>query len=253
MTRLAVPVGLAITTAVHSSYDVEFIGEEMWVGFTYTFYAFLGFGIMSLTFVPFIRIGKQGIDQSRHPSVGFQPPNDDIVDDYKDSQAMISSSDSDEASNFETYMPPKIMPRTSSLFMTSVSHQDNNGLPLPCLANGPSVRELATSSPSAGFLDAQSRLSSTQSNLSERVVWLMCEGCGASLRMVEKVGDPTRYFQETSHGNESCTDSMRGQRRKNQSSSMTMGTTIRRYPAERLGGTPMSCTSCGSCRHVERS
>lgn len=32
--------------------------------------------------------------------------------------------------------------------------------------------------------------------MTKRVIWLVCEDCGASKRIVEPVGDPERYFYD---------------------------------------------------------
>ncbi len=78
----------------------------------------------------------------------------------------------------------------SGLQVLSCPKTDDKQLSSPSLSPV-SLAATATSSP-----QKQQR----NSTRAERVIWLVCEDCGSSRRMVEPVGDPKRYFYDDDDG-----------------------------------------------------
>lgn len=119
MTRLAVPLALGITTAVHTTYDLKSPDHPAANPFTYTFYALLAFGIIGLLLVPFIRIGKQGVLHARpdSPPPSATRSSSDLVDvDFDDEREPGASARQSPSlqSLYETL--PRVHPRKSSLY-----------------------------------------------------------------------------------------------------------------------------------------
>ncbi|KAI0389839.1 major facilitator superfamily domain-containing protein [Xylariaceae sp. FL0594] len=200
--RLGVPLGLAITTAIWSSYDGKADWAQPELAYTHTFIATAAIASLSLFLVPFIRIGKQGLPAKR--------PATDVEADHtvqaKQRSLLLSAStlsappESDNSSVKDgVYRPSKRWSPVGSV--------------VPSPAGGRSTRAHSISSQSSPGMDTSKSESVARTAVfrgrcsSEKVVWIVCEECGTSRRQRESsshtvVGDPTRYFNDVVHGPE---------------------------------------------------
>ncbi len=184
LTRLAIPLGLAITTAVHSPpYGENELGASTELSFTKTFYAVLGFSVINLLLVPFINIGKQGTIWVAEPApAGLRPEN------RVHSELLATKDRTRRARTIERRPFGPVLPRTSSLHASRYYQQFG-------LANTNQARpKLEIPSHSSHGTEGHR---SVRTNATERVIWLACKNCDASKRTVERVGDPSRYFSGT--------------------------------------------------------
>ncbi|KAF2965693.1 hypothetical protein GQX73_g7888 [Xylaria multiplex] len=85
--RLGVPLGLAITTSIWSSYDGNADWSQPELAYTHTFISTTAFSALSLLLVPFIRIGKQGV--VKRPSLDSEV---DISSQVKRGSLLLSTS-----------------------------------------------------------------------------------------------------------------------------------------------------------------
>ncbi|KAK8056462.1 MFS general substrate transporter [Apiospora rasikravindrae] len=155
--RLGVPLGLAITTTVWSSFDGK---GGLWhreLAYSKTFISTTAFAGFSLLIAPFIRIGKQGNSGREEDSEGFQQihPSSNRwpgVD-------MISS----------VAASPRIMARSASVVSLSSKFES----PVVSQDASPAKQPLSQ----------------------ETAVWVICERCGCGERR-KNLGDPERYFDD---------------------------------------------------------
>lgn len=165
--RLAVPAGLGITTAIHTSFAGRSDIAYPEVPYTNVFYTTLSFSVLALTLVPFLNLDNKSLREKRNPMsliVNFDPLERLDPKDFGDGPSF------------------SIQPRISSLYAKQTKP--------------PTLPEPKTPSTQAGPSNATRAGSQQSSTAGDRVIWLVCEECGASKRMVEQVGDPARYFYD---------------------------------------------------------
>ncbi|KAI0855928.1 major facilitator superfamily domain-containing protein [Xylaria cubensis] len=201
--RLGVPLGLAVTTSIWSSFDGKADWSQPELAYTHTFIATTAFASLSLLLVPFIRIGKQG--NLRRPS---PDPEIDAANHVKRRSLLLSTSS----------LPAAESEKSST---KDAEHRPSKrwspvGSVVPSTTGRRSTRAPSISSQSSIGMDTSRSESVTKSAIrrgrcsSEKVVWIVCEECGTSKRQRESsshmaVGDPTRYFNDVMHGLDSNT------------------------------------------------
>lgn len=160
--RLGIPLGMAVTTAVWSSFSGHVL--DISVAYSRTFVTTTAFASCSLAMAPFIRIGRQGSERN-------DPP--------------------EEAEEIQAagHRPSK---RWS--IVETISNQSSAASPKP---KG-SVR--TPSLPSDALTLEKSRNSSRETVGTDytrpKLVWVVCEQCNASRRITNPVGDPAKYFND---------------------------------------------------------
>jgi MFS family permease len=197
--RLAIPAGMAVTTAMHTSFAGRSDMTYPEVPYTNVFYTTLSLSVLALTLVPFLQFDKPFSPGRKTPLslvVNIDPLEDLGYRDFIENLPSFS-----------------IQPRKSSLYA-------NNQIK-PETMPGPRNPAQAEAGPSNLQHPASQRSSAT----GDRVIWLVCEDCGASKRMVQQVGDPVRYFY--GGGGNGAADQMAG---SGDSSSASATSTVRRIP-----------------------
>ncbi|ROV96431.1 hypothetical protein VSDG_05482 [Cytospora chrysosperma] len=203
VTRLGVPLGMGITTVIWSSTEHAY---------TATYIATIAFAGLALMISPFARIGKLGIASTA--SLSSSSGNlDRLPTLFRHSNASLSLTDS-IFKNLNYDGPARvrgkrlsqlIQPRSSSLpgarpWNKRSSKRASSSFHLPQIAGSKISGTGMDSSDKA--IDECHRVSQrpqrTSTAMAARVIWLVCEDCGSSKRIVEPVGDPDRYFYDGS-------------------------------------------------------
>ncbi|KAI4862061.1 MFS general substrate transporter [Hypoxylon rubiginosum] len=189
--RLAVPLGMGITTAIWSSYNGKGLEAYPELAYTNTFMATTAFAGISLLLVPFIRIGRQGV-----PKREASKPKDS---DSKRSTIPPErpSSPPRNFGNENGNRPSKRWSPVDTLAPSVTS--DNQHKAAPSMSSQSSLRSNDTPRTST---TARTTIRRGRSP-SERVVWVVCEECGTSKRHTKQhsaVGDPARYFNDPAFG-----------------------------------------------------
>ncbi|KAI1140544.1 MFS general substrate transporter [Hypoxylon sp. FL0543] len=190
--RLAVPLGMGITTAIWSSYDGERLGPFPEVAYTKTFMATTAFAGISLCLVPFIRIGRQGHSK-------YEPSA------HQDGNAKSSIPDFPRppppppqyAGNDNGHRPSKRWSPVGTIATSAVGERQHTAAPS---VYSQSSRRSADSPSTNGTARTTIRRGRSPS---ERVVWVVCEECGTSKRHNQPhsaMGDPARYFNDPAFG-----------------------------------------------------
>ncbi|KAI0143863.1 MFS general substrate transporter [Hypoxylon sp. NC0597] len=190
--RLAVPLGMGVTTAIWSSYDGEPLATYPEVAYTNTFIATTAFAGISLSLVPFIRIGRQGHLKHEAPA-------------HKNSDIKPSMP-----------IPPQHLPPPPQYVGNENGNRPSKRWsPVDTLATSVIGERQHTAAPSVSSqssrrsADAPSTNGTARTTIrrgrspSERVVWVVCEECGTSKRHNQPrsaMGDPTRYFNDPAFG-----------------------------------------------------
>lgn len=194
--RLAVPIGMGVTTAIWSSYNGKGGYSRPELAYTKTFITTAALAGFSLALMPLIRIGKQG-------GVG----------------ATAATSASASASDHEK--PPQPSPRPSrapcrsekeyrpskrwSLGGTGSYNSSVIGEKPP---TAPSIISSSARSIETPRTDRSSTRNRTMVNR-DKVVWVVCEDCGTKKRRTAEHthththtagSDPSRYFNDPSCG-----------------------------------------------------
>lgn len=193
--RLAIPMGLAVTTAIHTSFAGRSDMTYPEVPYTNVFYTTLSLSVLALTLVPFLRFEKSSSRAKATPL------------------SMMVNIDASEDQGYRNIVDSPtftIQPRKSSLVPNKVAVTEPG-------AN--------TKHPDAGPSNNPRPGSHRSSATVDRVIWLVCEDCGASKRIVEQVGDPVRYFYDG--GGNGAADQRLG---SGDTSSASAASTIRRNP-----------------------
>jgi MFS family permease len=200
--RQAVPAGLAVTTAIHTSFAGRSNVTYPEVPYTNVFYTTLSLAVLALTLVPFLHFDKPTLREGKmHLSM------------------MVNVDPSEELSyrDFIDNLPSfPIQPRKSSLYANQPLGPSTNRKP----QNKADVETGPSDIVAAG---ASQRSSAT----ADRVIWLVCEDCGASKRIVEQVGDPARYFYDNSGGHKRGPRTTSGDM---SSAEASVTSTVRRMP-----------------------
>ncbi|KAI1308298.1 major facilitator superfamily domain-containing protein [Xylaria venustula] len=201
--RLGVPLGLAVTTSIWSSYDGKADWSQPELAYTHTFIATTAFSGLPLLLVPFIRIGKQGVIKRLNPETGVE-----AVTQVKRRPLLLSTSSLHPTDSDKSSM--KDVDRRPSKRWSPV------GSVVPSTTGRRSTRAPSISSQSSMGMDSSRSDSIARTAIrrgrcsSEKIVWIVCEECGTSKRQRESsshtvVGDPTRYFNDVVHGSDSTT------------------------------------------------
>ncbi|KAI0468088.1 major facilitator superfamily domain-containing protein [Xylaria cf. heliscus] len=199
--RLGVPLGLAVTTSIWSSFDGKADWSQPELAYTHAFIATTSFASISLLLVPFIRIGKQGHIMRSRPDPEAEGANHVKRRSLLLSTSSLPPTESDKNSIKDTeYRPSKRWSPVGSMVPSTMGRR--------------STRAPSISSQSSMGMDTSRSESVAKTAIrrgrcsSEKVVWIVCEECGTSKRQRESsshtvVGDPTRYFNDVVHGPDS--------------------------------------------------
>ncbi|KAI0885510.1 MFS general substrate transporter [Annulohypoxylon maeteangense] len=190
--RLGVPLGMGVTTAIWSSYDRMQLEANPEIAYTNTFIATAAFAGISLSLVPFIHIGRQGHPKQKlvdHKDEDIQPETP-ILSQHHLGLSRIGQNDNGNR-------PSKRWSPVDTLATSAVGERQHT--------IAPSV----SSQSSRISADAPSSIGTARTTIrrgcspSERVVWVVCEECGTSKRHNQPrraVGDPARYFNDSALG-----------------------------------------------------
>ncbi|KAK9776537.1 putative Major facilitator superfamily domain-containing protein [Seiridium cardinale] len=163
--RLGFPIGLAITTAVWTSF--RFHGEDLMLAYSKAFIATTAFASFSLAIAPFTRIGRQGYPGQK--------------------------SDKETKQDIEKVSDHRPSKRWS--YVETISSKSTMASPKPEL---PPIRTTSLSSELS--MIEKNRNSSRDTEISEtakpKIVWVVCEQCNASRRITDPTGDPAKYFND---------------------------------------------------------
>ncbi|KUI56618.1 hypothetical protein VP1G_04041 [Cytospora mali] len=202
VTRLGIPLGMGITTVIWSStehsYSSVFIGT-------------LSFAAIALSVSPFARVGRLGIastaslhSYSGHPgglpALFRKPPAITLT-----GSGLKNLNHDGPAHIGGKRLSQLIQPRSSSLpGVRGWKRGSSKGASSSFhLSRVPGPRISATGEDvSNESTNNNRRLSQTPQRTSTamaaRVIWLVCEDCGSSKRIVKAVGDPNKYFYDAS-------------------------------------------------------
>ncbi|KAI1812897.1 MFS general substrate transporter [Poronia punctata] len=192
--RLGVPLGLAVTTAIWSSFDGKADWAQPELAYTHTFIATTAMATVPLFLVPFIRIGKQGLPAKKRDSNNIT----DVAPKAKRLSILSNHQPIDcEKSSIKhaERQPSKRWSRVGSILPLSI------GTP-----RAHSISSLSSPGRDTSKSESVARTAIRRGRCSsEKVVWIVCEECGTSKRHRESsghtvVGDPTRYFNDVMHG-----------------------------------------------------
>ncbi|KAI5927407.1 major facilitator superfamily domain-containing protein [Camillea tinctor] len=203
--RLGVPLGMAVTTAVWSSYDGNSDLESLELAYTNTFITTTAFSGLSLLLVPFIRIGKQGIPKLEAPDLEkskskpkpymlLSPPRPRPPNAHEDEK------DKDKPQEKESEKEKENRPSKRWSPMENLAPSLNGDRPSTVAASVSSLSSHRTMDTHRSDTTARTTIQRGRSP-SEKVVWVVCEECGTSKRHAEAVlGDPNRYFNDPACG-----------------------------------------------------
>ncbi|KAI0134520.1 major facilitator superfamily domain-containing protein [Xylariales sp. AK1849] len=161
-TRLGFPFGLAVTTAVWSSYSDS--GYDINVAYSKAFVTTAAFASFSLALAPLIRIGRQGRNRSK-------PSKEEAFD----------------------HRPSKRWSRVETLSSKSTMSNPKPGTIR--LSSNPSEAQRTEKEKQIPHKRG------LQDFANQRTVWVVCEQCNASRRVTDPpVGDPAKYFNNITLG-----------------------------------------------------
>lgn len=219
--RLAIPLGIGITSAIWSSqapspnvsakdFDTT-SATTLQLNYSHVFIATLSFAAIAFVVAPFARLGKLGVASTAtnpslpHTDTGLKTLNLDGGG-YGGYVPKKNSSGS-TSTGLTRY---KIQPRNSSLLATGLNglrrtSTGSTSFHLPRIGGSRSSGDTSGLGLEFGNTNTEdSKLQRTSiAAMTERVIWLVCEDCGASKRIVETVGDPERYFYDSNDDEDS--------------------------------------------------
>ncbi|KAI1845126.1 hypothetical protein JX266_008673 [Neoarthrinium moseri] len=168
-TRLGVPLGMAVTTAVWSSFSNK--GLDASIPYSRTFVTTAAFASFSLLLAPFIRIGRQGHSHSRELET-----------------QKVKKDEQDERRPSKRWSIVESISNKSSVTSPKAEYQVRSS----------SVNSETSTLPSSIERDRNSSRDASQSDFSQKpkIVWVVCEQCNASKRVTEPIGDPAKYFDD---------------------------------------------------------
>lgn len=224
VTRLSIPLGIGITTAIWSSWfptpkeaTTNFKAHSpttLQLPYQQVFIATLCFAAVAVLIAPWAPLGRLGVASTAsgpsllpHVDTGLKNINLDGPGNWKEEspREMVP----EVGCSAPCGMKFKIQPRRSSLIGTSLNHNgwrrtstEATSFHLPHIGGSRGSGDASglglvfgpsDDGNSDGSHSGKTRRTSTAA-IAERVIWLVCEDCGASKRIVEPVGDPARYF-----------------------------------------------------------
>lgn len=182
--------------------------------YTHVFIATMCFAAVSVMLAPFCRLGKLGVasaatDTSQsllRTDSGFKTINHDGPGDCSaavgcQNQPNPTTLLSSRLGN-RTSQSIDIQPRKSSLQATTFKNPWRRSSAIGNPFRLPRISGSRASGEASGLglnftLDNDTKSQQiTAAAMAQRVIWLVCEDCGASKRIVEPVGDPERYFYD---------------------------------------------------------
>ncbi|KAJ4422685.1 hypothetical protein N0V82_002689 [Gnomoniopsis sp. IMI 355080] len=207
--RLAIPLGIGITSAIWSSTPKNSV-TNLSIGpivglqppYFHVFIATLSFAAIAVVVAPFARLGKLGVASTAtdpslpHVDTGLKTLNLDGGGDQED--FLEKETSGPQKSSLKRY---KVQPRNSSLLGTSFNAPRRTStsaasFQLPRIGDSRASDGLGIGFGISDNDDSSPQRTSTAA-MTERVIWLVCEDCGASKRIVEPIGDPERYFYDS--------------------------------------------------------
>lgn len=222
ITRLAIPLGIGITSAIWSSrfptpknavtnLNVDPV-TALQLPYLHVFIATLCFAIVAIIVAPFARLGKLGVTST---ATDHSLPQMDTV---------LKTLDLDGGGDREYLAPEKdktgpqmtaltrykVQPRNSSLLGTRFNNlrrtsTGGHSFGLPRIIGFRASGDTSGLGLAIGISDDEDDTNSQRTStaaMTERVIWLVCEDCGASKRIVEPVGDPERHFYDSNEEDE---------------------------------------------------
>lgn len=221
--RLAIPLGISITSAIWSSQfptpnnaaksldTASASVTTLQLPYSHVFIATLSFAAIAFIVAPFTRLGKLGVASTTtntslpRTDTGLKTLN---LDGGGDRGYVPKKSNSGSTSTGLTRF--KIQPRNSSLLATGLNglrrtSTSSTSFHLPRIGGSRSSGDTSGLGLEFGNTSIEdSKLQRTSiAAMTERVIWLVCEDCGASKRIVETVGDPERYFYDSNEDEDS--------------------------------------------------
>ncbi|KAJ4396602.1 hypothetical protein N0V93_000823 [Gnomoniopsis smithogilvyi] len=213
--RLAIPLGIGITSAIWSS-CFPATGNtitnlhtgpvtDVQVSYFYVFIATICFAAVAVVVASFSRLGKLGVASTAtdpslpHVDTGLKSIN---LDGGGDRKYLVNKGN--PGPQIITLMSLKFQPRNYSLLGGTFNdlRRTSTGAAsfhLPRIGDPQASGDASELDLGFGISDdgdSRSQRKSTTA-MTERVIWLVCEDCGESKRIVEPVGDPERYFYDT--------------------------------------------------------
>ncbi|KAI0472853.1 major facilitator superfamily domain-containing protein [Xylariaceae sp. FL0804] len=213
--RLAVPLGMAVTTAVWSSYEGIGGTARPELAYTNTFIVTTAFSTVSLVLVPFIHINKQGdpyveeTDSEASSLVGptrslcqlsILAPSSPFLTPYRDIDKMREKGigRDEEWEKEHENRPSKRWSPMGTVVASSTSGRTSTVAPSVSSESPRRSKDTHRTESTARATVQRGR------GPSERVVWVVCEECGTSKRHPETthpvVGDPAQYFNDPACG-----------------------------------------------------
>jgi hypothetical protein len=162
--RLGIPLGMAVTTAVWSSFSGHVL--DISVAYSRTFVTTAAFASCSLAIAPFIRIGRQGAERREFP----------------------------EEAEEKRVQPADHRPSKRWSIVDTISNQSSVASPRQKHLAG--ISALSSDPPPLEKNSNSSRETVFTDYTRPKLVWVVCEQCNASRRITNPVGDPTKYFND---------------------------------------------------------
>lgn len=218
VTRLAIPMAMGITTVIWGSYNpapkAAFSPSNdqslapLQHAYSLVFVTTLCFSVAALLVSPFACVGKLGVASVASTASDRSIPqidsrlrnlNHDGPTDLSDGARPARSP------RAKKRVSQLIQPRTSSLGGASFKNAwrrssagANSSFHLPRIPGTRASADTSELGIAMGFTSADDDRKSKRDSMAmaARVIWLVCEDCGSSKRIVESVGDPERYFYD---------------------------------------------------------
>lgn len=226
VTRLGIPLGIGITTAIWSSWiptpekantdstTYPLAVTTLQLPYLQVFIATLSFAGVAVLVAPFAPLGRLGVASTAtnsslpHTDTGqLKNINLDGPGDWEEEAVPRPRGPGpSEGCSLPSWTRFKIQPRRSSLLGTYVSSDlrrtSTASFHLPRIEGFHDSEEGSGLGLGFGHADDDDNGADTKSQqtstvaMAEKVIWLVCEDCGASKRIVEPIGDPARYFYD---------------------------------------------------------
>ncbi|KAI1331821.1 major facilitator superfamily domain-containing protein [Xylariaceae sp. FL0255] len=193
--RLSVPLGLAITTSIWSSFNGKADWAQPSIAYTHVFIATSAFSGLSLFTVPLIRIERQGYVRNKVSQLETKAPSNNKPRSFILGVPSMPFTDSEKSVLKEVVRQP------SKRWSTTNSAPSLTGVRTSTLTSISSQSSHASRASHATEASITKTTTHRGHCSNEKVIWVVCEECGNSKRQRESsahtvLGDPTRYFNE---------------------------------------------------------
>lgn len=215
VTRLAIPLGIGITSAIWSSLSSSAKNavtnldtapvSNLQLPYLHVFIATLSFAAVAVVVAPFARLGKLGIASTATDSslpleeTGLKTLNLDGGGDWEDvTQKVTSGTSKGTLTRFsiQSRKPSGVCPNFNNDWQRTSTGAASFHLPrIGGSRTSEGANGLGLGFGTSDADDSKSQRTST-APVAEKVIWLVCDDCGASKQIVEPVGDPERYFYD---------------------------------------------------------